>query len=308
MDRHAFAGHSSAPQPPQPPQAVFRKSLPFCVDFRKTLAVDMSLHGERETGAAKRRRERQLRSWLKHERQTVRMVLAETFHHSSAPFPPKFKEEWVGRREHHAALRGQKTARTTGATHFPSSASVARGAELFSLEEEPGGGRPAPLPEVAGQQVSLERHVMEDLGTVCPFVQILDLLVPQTVDALRILDRPMASRLSKCRRSLALHVLLVFVFLSRSQRNSWWKRRPSCLLCASRSRSSAFHFLGVVFKRRVQGFLPVQSSTAAPSSGKRISEWIVEQIVDISPGGGLGQGSSSSAGLADEEVFSHFSP
>ena len=36
---------------------------------------------------------------------------------------------------------------------------------------------------------------MEDLGTVCPFVQILDLPVPQTVDyvadALRILDRPM---------------------------------------------------------------------------------------------------------------------
>ena len=30
----------------------------------------MSLHGERETGAAKRRRERRLRSWLKHERQT----------------------------------------------------------------------------------------------------------------------------------------------------------------------------------------------------------------------------------------------
>ena len=43
---------------------------------------------ERASGAAKRRRERQLRSWLKHERQTVRMVLAETFHHSSAPFPP----------------------------------------------------------------------------------------------------------------------------------------------------------------------------------------------------------------------------
>ena len=30
-------------------------------------------------------------------------VLAETFHHSSAPFPPKFKEEWVGRHEQHDA-------------------------------------------------------------------------------------------------------------------------------------------------------------------------------------------------------------
>ena len=55
---------------------------------------------------------------------------------------------------------------------------------------------------------------------------------------------------------------------------------------------------------------------------KRISERIVEQIVDfpeqtveqivdISPGGGLGQGSSSSAGAADEDFtggFSHFFP
>ena len=102
----------------------------------------MSLHSERETGAAKRRRERRL---------TVRMVLAETFHHSSAPFPPKFKEELVGRHVQHDALRGPKTARTTEATHFTSSTKVARGPELLSLEEEPGGGRPAPLSEVAGR-------------------------------------------------------------------------------------------------------------------------------------------------------------
>ena len=39
---------------------------------------------------------------------------------------------------------------------------------------------------------------MEDLGSVCPFVQILDLPVPQMVDyvadALRILDLPMAEQ------------------------------------------------------------------------------------------------------------------
>ena len=84
------------------------------------------------------------------------------------------------------------------ATHFTSSTMVARGPELFSLEEEPGGGRPVPLPEVAGWQVRLERHVMEDLGSVCPFVQILDLPVPQLVfnvaDALRILDLPVAEQ------------------------------------------------------------------------------------------------------------------
>ena len=66
-----------------------------------------------------------------------------------------------------------------------------------------------------------------------------------------------------------------------------------------------------VLEGRVQGFLPVQSSTATSSSLERISERIVEQIVDIpSSGGGLGQGSASSAGAADGDVtdFSHFSP
>ena len=42
------------------------------------------------------------------------------------------------------------------------------------------------------------RHVVEDLGELAPLVQILDLLVPQTVDyvtdALRMLDRPMAEQ------------------------------------------------------------------------------------------------------------------
>ena len=71
-------------------------------------------------------------------------------------------------------------------------------------------------------------------------------------------------------------------------------------------------------ERRVQGFLPRQSSTATPSAEERISERIVEQIVfpssakrtserieeqlvDTSPGGGLAQGSASSAGPADED-------
>ena len=59
-------------------------------------------------------------------------------------------------------------------------------------------------------------------------------------------------------------------------------------------------------KRRVQGSLPRQSSTAAPSSVERISERTVEQNVDTSPGGGLGQGSASSAGAADEGFTGFF--
>ena len=76
---------------------------------------------------------------------------------------------------------------------------------------------------------------------------------------------------------------------------------------ADRPVSIAEQIVGIPVPRgRVQGFRPVQSSTASPSSLERISEQVVEQIVDISPGGGLGQGSSSSAGPADEDFTGGF--
>ena len=68
--------------------------------------------------------------------------------------------------------------------------------ELFSLEDEVGGGQQAPLSEFAGGQGKVERHVVEDLGELAPLVQILDLPVPQVVDkmldALRIPECQMA--------------------------------------------------------------------------------------------------------------------
>ena len=73
----------------------------------------MSLHGEL-TGAAARRRERRLRSWLRHERQTVAMVLAEACHHSSGTFPPTLKERRMAGQDAYGALRRQKTARIAG--------------------------------------------------------------------------------------------------------------------------------------------------------------------------------------------------
>ena len=134
------------------------------------------------TGAANRRRERRLRSMLRHERMTVAMALAEFSHHSS---------------------RGQKMARAGVWGHEQINTAKFRKPptpqpELFSLEEEPGGGLPAPLSEVAGRQEKVERHFVEYLAEFAPMVQILDAPVPQMVDnvtdALRILDRPMAEQ------------------------------------------------------------------------------------------------------------------
>ena len=56
-------------------------------------------------GAAKRRRERRLRSWAKHERMTVAMALAENLHHS--------RQKVEG--GEHDGLRAQKTVRAAGA-------------------------------------------------------------------------------------------------------------------------------------------------------------------------------------------------
>ena len=95
---------------------AFSSGQLFCVNLAKTLAVAMS---ERD-GAAKRRRERRLRSWAKHERQTVAMALAEALHHSAPRSPktaragvrPGVLEDPGPRREteheQHAALRGPK--------------------------------------------------------------------------------------------------------------------------------------------------------------------------------------------------------
>ena len=132
-------------------------------------------------GVARRRREWRLRSRFRHEQQTVAMLLA-TFQHHSAP-------------------RGQKTARSGVWGHEQNYTAKVRKLptpqpELFSLEEEPGGGLPAPLSEVAGRQGKVERHIVEGLGELAPLVQILDLPVPRlvdnVVDALRIPERPMA--------------------------------------------------------------------------------------------------------------------
>ena len=67
-ETHAMST-ASAPQPPQPPQTSKLKRVLSVVSFR----ADSRGPG---TSAARRRRTRWLRSWLRQERMTVRMALA----------------------------------------------------------------------------------------------------------------------------------------------------------------------------------------------------------------------------------------
>ena len=224
-------------------------------------------------GVAQRRRERRLRSWYRHEQQTVRMALA-TFSHHSAP------------RRQTKAMAGEEGHELYYAPRR----------QLFSLEEEPGRGLPAPLSEVAGRQGKVERHVVEDLGELAPLVQILDLLVPQLVDtvldALRIPERPMAVQVIEVPKIL-IDVIPGRSLVPEPQTAEQLVEVPTVLSPTRIALRIAEQIVGTPVplgrgQRRVQGFFLRPTSTAPYSREERISERTVEQIVDIPvPGRGV---------------------
>ena len=134
--------------------------------------VDMSLHGELAGGAAQRRRERRLRSWLRHERQTVAMVLAEACQHSSGSFPPTLKERRMAGQVAYEALRGQRTARTAG-LHPDELVEPGVQGRLVAHSRPGSGGALSPsLP-----------HTLDD--TSVHFLLEMALLLPEEVEQLR---------------------------------------------------------------------------------------------------------------------------
>ena len=73
----------SLPHPPPPPPKA-QTGCSVCVgDFCCAFKLSTMDGVGNETGSAMRRRQRRLRSWLRHERMTVAMALAESTHHTS---------------------------------------------------------------------------------------------------------------------------------------------------------------------------------------------------------------------------------
>ena len=99
------------------------------------------------------------------------MALQEYKHHSSRG-RRKDRAGEEGHRDKHDAPRRQKSP--------------------------PQNARPPCLGEPRGPQLGVQRHCVEDMGNVCPFVQILDLPVPQMADTVleffRLLDLPVAEQ------------------------------------------------------------------------------------------------------------------
>ena len=143
----------------------------------------MSLHGEHEGGAAKRRRDRRFRMHWRHEQLTLQMALAAALHHSHDVGPVTYN-----------ALRSQKTARAEATNNAPRSqmSSVAGDTELFSLyEDELGGTRPDRLYEVRPQERD-QRNTVEQIVDTVLYVPSLHVPVPQMenqlVDVCRLFD------------------------------------------------------------------------------------------------------------------------
>ena len=186
-----------------------------------------------ERGAAWRRRQRRLRSWWRHEQQTVAAVLATVTHHSHSK---------VGTAN--AALRGQKTGTSTRvgpAEYF----------ELSSDDGRPTGEeRPAALSE-PWPQGKMERHD----GIAFELVHRLDVPVPQMGEQLPNIVQFFAAQLPVVAEPV-IEVPKIFldrtpqrlgiICASRRWWNSWCMCRLSCLILRSSSllpsRSSTFQF------------------------------------------------------------------
>ena len=273
-------------------------------------------------GAARRRRERRLRQWARHEKLSVQMALSEYKHHSS---------------------RGQRKDRAGGEVRV-----VPHGGVPEALLPQ-GGSRPPCLGVPRGPHVVMERHFVEDLGDLAPTVQILDAPMPQMVDSVldffRALDLPVDEQVIAVPKISTDRVSQRLVERHLPQMVEQLVHVPTVLSPLR----IAEQIVGIPAPQRggnwsLQGPLPGQSSTLSPlqeriseqiveqiavpspverisqriveqiavsSPAVRISERTAEQIVDISPGDDRGQRSSSSAGAADEDfqgVFRTFSP
>ena len=282
-----------------------------------------------EGGAAWRRRQRRLRSWYRHEQQTVAAALATFAHHSAPRGQRMARARGRARVEVHGRVLEDARPQAAGAVYF----------EMDTGEDDgsaPAAARPAPLMEVL-PQVGLGRHD----GIAYELVQALDAPLLQTVEQLpnvvqffatelpvvaepvievpKILPHDVPPR-RLCRNTQLAEQLVevptILYFLKQRipeqiddnpvphggrgasgglqgflPGHSSLKRTANKIADLPAPRSGV---------RRLQGFLPEQSSTATSSSSlERISERNVEQIVVSRVGEGLqdflpGQSSSSS--------------
>ena len=238
-------------------------------------------------GAA-RRRQRRLRQWLRHERLSVAMALAEM--------------------SHHTAPRGQKMARAGGGArdelhgHAPDDAPPQGRILRHVMGHLPAPSLDVPVPQMVDQPVDILKV----------FAMLLPAVVEQVIDVPKIIQDVTPQRLRPPEpQQLVEQLVEVPTVVSYSSLQRTVEQIVD--IPAPRGRGM----------RRVPGFLPEQSSTAQPveqlvdiPSSRRglygslpeqgTTAQTVEQIVDIPSGGVCGSGSSSAAAAADEDFTGVF--
>ena len=276
-----------------------------------------SVRDANASGAA-RRRQRRLRQWLRHERLSVAMALAEMSHHT-APRRQTMARAGGGPR---VALHGHVPE------HVPPQAA---GAQFFAMDtgedvgDAPAAERPAPLLEVL-PQVWVQRRTVEQIVDPVPVVPMLHVLVPQMVEQLvdilapldfRIVEQVIEVPKIECPPRAARTVLrepqtvdqLVEVptIVSWSLLQRIMEQNvdiPVPGVGGRRGRKRRTRLWPKLERRRgqdvdipvpgggdrsagLQGFLPGQSSTSLHGPQERISERNVEQIAVSRVGDGL---------------------
>ena len=149
---------------------------------------------EHATGSALRRRQRRLRQWLRHERMTVAMALAESQHHA-APWRQGMARARGGARD---VLHGPAPEDAP-----PRAASTV----YFNLDDDEGvlAARPDRLYEVRPQPGVLRRTAKQNVDVFT--YPLLDVLMPQMGDQLVEVLRKIDSRSSH----LAIEVPKIFL-------------------------------------------------------------------------------------------------
>ena len=227
------------------PQAQTGVRSLFCVTFRSSPVVDMSVHGDHGSGAAKRRRDRLLRVHWRHDQFTLQMVLAAVQHHSYSALRRQSTAtragEWEREMNYTAKTRGDLPPHPPHLHHH-----TTPHPELLAS------ARKSPAEGGQGRSRTLRRRRGSSRAPSCRSSMLQCRRVGTSwLKRSGTLICTSLSWLSKCPRSHLHPVVLAgarFLWCSR-RRNSWWKclRSHSSVHCTGLwSRTLTFQFLMVV--------------------------------------------------------------
>ena len=216
------------------------------------------------TGSARRRRERRLRSMLRHERMTVAMALAEKLHHSSRGQRMARAGEEDLELHYTAEFRTHPPPQAAGTVYF-----------AMDVDDVPAalGSQPDRLSEVRPQERAQRRTVQQIVDPVP--LPTLDDPAPQMVGQLLNLAHFLDTPLPDPEQFIAVPKILSDDVPMRA------------LVRETQLAEQLVEVPTIVSWSLLQGFPPGQASTTSSFSLERISERIAEQNVEFPVGGGL---------------------